>query len=155
MSLAWKFLEAQKSIINVGLSNMLGCGSLVPCPIEDTLFCLRLMEVAAKQTRPCCLIRRLSQIVTSKGLIRVVMRCVIYFVFVQISMCTWCCPNNLTSWTNSWSINTCRAPPLPLEMVFVSLLGFLHNKRAVKQASAWLSIDHNIALFSHRLTTQV
>jgi hypothetical protein len=88
-------------VFNVGLSNMLGCGSLVPCPIEDTLFCLRLVEVAAKQTRPCCLIRRLSQIVTSKGLIRVVMRCVIYFVFVQISMCTWCCPNNLTSWTNS------------------------------------------------------
>jgi hypothetical protein len=132
MSLAWKFLEAQKSIINVGLSNMLGCGSLVPCPIEDTLFCLRLMEVAAKQTRPCCLIRRLSQIVTSKGLIRVVMRCVIYFVFVQISMCTWCCPNNLTSLTNSWSINTCRAPPLPLEMVFVSLLGFFAQQKSCK-----------------------
>jgi hypothetical protein len=132
MSLAWKFLEAQKSIINVGLSNMLGCGSLVPCPIEDTLFCLRLMEVAAKQTRPCCLIRRLSQIVTSKGLIRVVMRCVIYFVFVQISMCTWCCPNNLTSWTNSWSIDTCRAPPPPSRNGVCFPAGFFAQQKSCK-----------------------
>ncbi|CAK7336022.1 unnamed protein product [Dovyalis caffra] len=58
-------LPRGSKVYNVGLSNMLGSGCLLPCPIA-TLFCLRLMEASAKQTPPCFLIRRLAKIMRGR-----------------------------------------------------------------------------------------